>query len=211
MKIRRDAADRRDTSQAEEWRMTQTLDQQLSALLDGELPEEQYDMLLRRLDAEPEMRERFARYSLIGDVLKDAELQVGALQIADRVRDQISASDVDVPMRSPAARPGIAPGLLGAGIAAAAAFIVALNLNPSFDEAASPELATLASVATTAPEAGVYDSARRARANVAPERMTRYLVSHARYENAASRQFVDSHIVMPAFQRVAWQSSGVRQ
>lgn len=191
--------------------MTQTLDEQLSSLLDGELPEEQYDLLLRRLDTEPDLRERFARYSLIGDVLTDSEVQVGALQIADQVREEIGRSDDGDALPSPARSTSIAPGLFGAGIAAATALIVALNLSPGSTDSSVQRLEGVAPVAIDVPALVSAEANPPPRANVAPARMTRYLVSHARFENAASRQFVDSHVVMPAFQRVAWQTSGIRQ
>ncbi|MBT8442319.1 MAG: sigma-E factor negative regulatory protein [Gammaproteobacteria bacterium] len=190
--------------------MNQILDEQLSSLLDGELSEEQYDLLLRRLDAEPDLRERFARYSLIGDVLTDSEVQVGALRIADHVRTELGSSDDGKELSVPVKSIPNAPGLFGAGIAAAAALIVALNLSPGSNESSAPQLAGVAPVAIDVP-AVVRAEAEPPRANVAPERMTRYLVNHARFENAASRQFVDSHVVMPAFQRVAWQTSGIRR
>lgn len=197
--------------------MSHTLNEQLSALLDGELPVEQQELLLRRLDSDPELRERFARYSLIGDVLTDHEVQVGALQIADRVREQLDDEEASQLVRQPAdRRPGTAvgSGLLGAGLAAAAALIVVLNLGPNGDEAPGPRLTGLAPmsapVAAGSAAAGIKQP-DRLRANVAPERMTRYLVTHAEFANFASRQFVDSHIVMPAYQRVAWQTSGTRR
>ncbi len=95
-------------------------------------------------------------------------------------------------------------GLLGAGLAAAAAVIVALNLNPVRDPDAAPAVASVAPIAVQAPQTVPQ------RASVAPERMTRYLVTHAQYANSASRQFVDSHLVMPAYQRTAWQTTGQR-
>jgi len=190
--------------------MSQTLDEQLSALLDGELPAEQQELLLRRLDNDPELRDRFARYSLIGDLLTDHEAHVGALQIADRVRERLRDDEIPAARRQPEA--AVRSGLLGAGLAAAAALVVVLNLGPNGDEASAPRLAGVAPTSVplgVAPvAAGTEQQPDRLRANVAPARMTRYLVTHAEFANSASRQFVDSHIVMPAFQRVAWQTSG---
>jgi len=194
--------------------MSQTINEQLSALLDGELPVEQQELLLRRLDNDPELRERFARYSLIGDVLTDHEARVEALQIADRVREQLRDEEASPTSRQPHGRqPGtaIGSGLLGAGLAAVAALIVVLNLGPNGDEATAPRLAGVAPVSVPIGGGSIatgIEQPDRLRANVAPERMTRYLVTHAEHANSASRQFVDSHIVMPAFQRVAWQTSG---
>lgn len=187
--------------------MSQILNEQLSALLDGELPAEQGSLLLRRLDADPELREKFGRLAMLGDVLTDPEIHPGALGIADRVREQLREAEVPAPRERRGTAVG--PGLLGAGLAAAAALVVALNLDPTGGQSASPQLAGVAPVAIT-PAVAMVAQIDQQRANVAPERMTRYLVTHSEYSNSASRQFVDSHIVMPAFQRVAWQTAGTR-
>lgn len=190
---------------------SQTIDEQLSALLDGELPIEEQEMLLHRLDRDPELREKYARYSVIGGVLTDGELPVGAMQIADRVRDQLRDDPEPAVRRPPGAVVG--SGLFGAGLAAAAALLVVLNLSPNGDDATAPQLAGVAQLdrvpATVTIAAGsAAPPSDRLRANVAPERMRRYLVTHSRYSNSAARQFVDSHVVMPAYQRAAWQTSG---
>ncbi len=182
--------------------MGQTVDEQLSALLDGEVPVEQQELLLRRLDRDTDLRARFGRYSMIGDLLTDPRPQVPALLIADRVRERLAEEDAAAPVARH--RNAIGAGLLGAGFAAAAAVIVALNLNSVRDPDTTPALASVA----PAPIQEQQPEPQRAR--IAPERMTRYLVTHAQYTNAASRQFVDSHLVMPAYQRAAWQTAGAR-
>jgi negative regulator of sigma E activity len=191
--------------------MSHTIDEQLSALLDGELPAEQEELLLRRLDDDAELRDRFARYSMIRDAVADSELQIGALGIADRVRAELATEMAAAPRAHAAGTRGArGAGLFGAGLAAAAALLLAVNLNPRAGDAEAPQLAALASmtpVATmnkTMPNAAI----ERRRANIAPERMTRYLVTHSEYANSASRQFIDSHVVMPAFQRASWQTAG---
>ncbi len=150
-------------NEEEEQTMGQTIDEQLSALLDGELPVEQQELLLRRLERDTDLRARFGRYSMIGDLLTDPRPQAAALQIADRVRDRLAE-----------------------------------EVGPA------PAVASVAPIAVQAPQTVPQ------RASVAPERMTRYLVTHAQYANSASRQFVDSHLVMPAYQRTAWQTTGQR-
>ncbi len=77
-------------NEEEEQTMGQTIDEQLSALLDGELPVEQQELLLRRLERDTDLRARFGRYSMIGDLLTDPRPQAAALQIADRVRDRLA-------------------------------------------------------------------------------------------------------------------------
>jgi negative regulator of sigma E activity len=181
--------------------MSQTLNEQLSAALDGELPADQYDLLLRRLDADPELREKFARYSLAGDAFVDGRIEADALGVADRVREQIAGMESPADESRQAGRSGVAAGVLGAGIAAAAALVLALNLNPT---PVSESGARIAGTTPLPPQSGASDAI----AAVEPERMTRYLLTHSDYANAASRQFVDSHVVMPAFRRAGWQTTG---
>jgi anti-sigma factor RsiW len=181
--------------------MSRTLDEQLSAALDGELPADQYDLLLRRLDADPELRDQFARFSMVGDSMASSQPEVGALGLADRVRAELAG--IELPggtnERDATGRTSVVGGILGAGLAAAAALVLALNLNPQSSETSGPRVAG----ATLFPAPTASDQ----RANVGPERMTRYLLAHAGYANPASQQFVDSHIVMPAFQRATWQTA----
>jgi len=184
--------------------MNRTLDEQLSAALDGELPADQYDLLLRRVDADPELRDRFARFSIIGDAMASSRPETGALSLADRVREELAGVDAPegVADRNASDSSSIVGGMLGAGVAAAAALVLALNLGPETNESPTPRVAG----GTPLPVAAAIATDQRA--EVGPERMTRYLIAHAGYANPASRQFVDSHIVMPAFQRAAWQTSG---
>jgi negative regulator of sigma E activity len=193
--------------------MNHTIDEQLSALLDGELPIEQEDLLLRRLGDDAALRRRCARYSMIRDAVTDSELHVGALGIADRVRSELNraeSANETVSARGAAVGGPRGVGLLGAGLAAAAALLVVINLTPGAGDAESPQLAAQASMAPIAPmNKPMGDDANAPRrASIGPERMTRYLVTHAEYTNSASRQFIDSHVVMPAFQRAAWQTAG---
>jgi anti-sigma factor RsiW len=187
--------------------MSRTLDEQLSAALDGELPADQYDLLLRRLDADPELRDIFARFSMIGDVMANSQPETGALALADRIREELAGIEAPegVADRDASGSSSIVGGMLGAGFAAAVALVLALNLSPQQNDTPTPRVAG----GTPLPVAAAVATDQRA--NVGPERMTRYLIAHAGYANPASRQFVDSHIVMPAFQRATWQTSGSRR
>ncbi len=50
--------------------MSDLLNEQLSALVDGELPPEETALLLRRIEREPELARRLARYRACGEVLR---------------------------------------------------------------------------------------------------------------------------------------------
>jgi sigma-E factor negative regulatory protein RseA len=60
--------------------MSERLHEQLSALLDGELPAGEAEMLLARLQRDPALRATLARYTLSGDAIRVSSLQA-AVQV----------------------------------------------------------------------------------------------------------------------------------
>jgi len=71
--------------------MSEQIREQLSALLDGELPAQERDLLLARLARDPALRAHWSNYQLIGDGLRKslpAQIDVG---LADRVMQAIEA------------------------------------------------------------------------------------------------------------------------
>jgi len=59
--------------------MTERIKEQLSAFLDGELPEPESALLLKRLERDDELRGALSRYSLIGAVLRHRSVESTAL------------------------------------------------------------------------------------------------------------------------------------
>lgn len=64
--------------------------QRLSALQDDELAPAQVPVLLDALAADPELRERWERYTLIGQAIRGEAIDPNARALADRVRDALS-------------------------------------------------------------------------------------------------------------------------
>jgi sigma-E factor negative regulatory protein RseA len=50
--------------------MSEQIREQISAFLDGELPNSESELLLKRLTRDAELRESFGRYALIGEALR---------------------------------------------------------------------------------------------------------------------------------------------
>ena len=166
--------------------MTSMINEQLSALLDGELPIEQEALLMRRLENEPELRDSLSRYSLIGELLRDDGAVLGAQSVSDRVAAALSNEAVAEQTPLPAQRWN--GGLVGAGIAASIALLVMFNLD-GLGGRADPSAGGATQIVQTA-QAG--------HAHAGSERMTRYLVAHSRFANNASRQLQDAHFAMTA-------------
>ena len=80
--------------------MTERIKEQLSAFLDGELPEPESALLLKRLERDDDLRGALSRYSLIGAVLRSDGDVPAARQVAARVSAAIA--------REPAGRMAVA-------------------------------------------------------------------------------------------------------
>jgi len=121
--------------------MTDRIKEQLSTFLDGELPEPETALLLKRLERDDDLRGALSRYSLIGAVLRGDGDVPAARQVAARVNAAIA--------REPA-RVASLPGLPGrdallrsaAGLAVAAGVAFgAVMLVQQVDGSRSPETA----------------------------------------------------------------------
>ncbi len=65
--------------------MTDAVNEQLSACLDGELPAAELDLLLKRLERDPELRDALGRYTVIGEALRNTRPVVASRSFADKV------------------------------------------------------------------------------------------------------------------------------
>lgn len=103
--------------------MTDRIKEQLSAFLDGELPDPESALLLKRLERDDELRGALSRYSLIGAVLRSDGDVPAARQVAARVSAAIArepfraASFAGLPRRETVRR-----SLAGLAVAASVAF-----------------------------------------------------------------------------------------
>jgi sigma-E factor negative regulatory protein RseA len=125
--------------------MSDILNEQLSALLDGELPPEETALLMKRLEREPELRTRLARYGLCGGVLRgervsvrrDFALRMSAVVAGEPVLATPTPHARPVPAAATAAALRWLKPLAGIGVAAAVAglAVFVLQRSPAFDAA----------------------------------------------------------------------------
>jgi len=137
--------------------MTDTLKEQLSAFLDGELPEAETTLLLKRLERDDDLRGTLSRYSLIGAVLRKDGDAPAARHVAARVSAAIAREpSLDRARRRPAGPPRwIKP---AAGLAVAASVAMAtIVLLPQWigGDASTVVVASTAPDATVSPGGGV--------------------------------------------------------
>ena len=177
--------------------MTANAHEQLSALLDGELPEAEVELALRRATRDEELRATALRYSLIGDALR-GELPPGRpADLVARVRAGIAAGPALAP---PAAAPRrfARAARYGAGVAVAASVaLVALLALPGREPVTAPPMLSATEVASPGPEQRmmlqpVYTRA----AGGGPDRLTRYYVNHTGYAPPVSGRGALTRIII---------------
>jgi sigma-E factor negative regulatory protein RseA len=71
--------------------MTDALNEQLSACLDGELPPAELDLLLKRVGREAGLRAAIGRYSLIGEAMRAERPVIASPGFADKVMAAVAA------------------------------------------------------------------------------------------------------------------------
>jgi len=110
--------------------MSEQILEQVSAFLDGELPNAETELLLKRLTRDAELRESFGRYTLIGEALRGQGSHILTGGFASRVNLAIDGEPPQVAARAQPSRVSrwwrpLAGVTVAAGVAAVA--IVALQ------------------------------------------------------------------------------------
>jgi sigma-E factor negative regulatory protein RseA len=190
-----------------ETEVNSSIGEQLSAFLDGELPEAELQLLLRRLERDQACRDKLARYSTIGSILRKDPLLLSHSDLLPGLRDAIS-NDAKVPA-SPAnpanqgkvagyslrSRVGtLAAAVLGA-VVVAGIYEFSQGRPEVLNDSAGYQLATVSPQYT--PEVSrdtARIQARGQRKQVNRDRMTSYLVSHGEFSRGLQGPMVDSRI-----------------
>src|ERR1700722_5296777 len=74
--------------------MSEQIREQVSAFLDGELPDTETELLLKRLTRDGELRESFGRYALIGEAIRGTSGALLTRGFAGRVNIAIDGEAV---------------------------------------------------------------------------------------------------------------------
>ncbi|MGD9387892.1 MAG: sigma-E factor negative regulatory protein, partial [Gammaproteobacteria bacterium] len=173
--------------------MTMNAHEQLSALLDGELPEAEVPMAVRRMSRDPALRDAVLRYSLVGDVLRGELPADRPAGLVERVRAELA----DAPALAAGRKPSRV-GRLAAGFAVAASVaLVALVALPGRQAELPPPELSATEIASPSPEQlmaipPVYTRA----AGGGPDRLTRYYVNHSEYAPALSGRGTLTRIIV---------------
>ena len=181
--------------------MTDAVNEQLSTCLDGELPEAELDLLLKRLERDSELRDSLGRYTVIGEALRNTRPVVASRSFADKVMAAVEQEPAAArrggirisPILSRSLRP-----VAGIGIAATVAALAILSVSQTGVESSGPIAANETAVAPTAIVAQSSDEAASyivptsttQSAFVPATRLTNYVVAHSEYSSPLARRSV---------------------
>ncbi len=168
--------------------MTDSIKEQISALVDGELPASERELLLRRMESDPALRQMWRRYQLIHDTLhRDLPEQVDT-GFSERVMRAIDNEHIEsLPLAVRLAR--LARPLAGLAVAASVAAMVIVGVQRIGTDTGIDTIP----VATTAsmPRDGFRQVSGTRWDTQQPEvqaRLNSYLVNHNEYSAATSIQ-----------------------
>lgn len=194
--------------------MTDQIKEQISALLDGELPQNELNLLVRRLERDPALRLAFGRYALVGEVLRAPGGALASAGFAERVSVAVAAGESAAPSAvadAPSAHRRRATPLIGAAVAAGALFAAVLLLVPEQAEQLQP--ARIADAPAPAAVAAAIEASGAASPTPArSQRMAAYLVAHGEYSTPIARRNVWTGVLAndPGITRVSYEFSEAR-
>jgi sigma-E factor negative regulatory protein RseA len=190
--------------------MTDRIKEQLSAFLDGELPDPESALLLKRLERDDELRGALSRYSLVGAVLRSDGDVPAARQVAARVSAAIAREPargtrfVRLPGRGAFLR-AVAGVAVAAGVALGAVLLV--QQIESQDAGAPDAVMAQADLPPVQPvtddldppdgaaDIDVTPPAPAAPAGIPPAELANYLVAHYGYASPLARRSVGAGLI----------------
>jgi sigma-E factor negative regulatory protein RseA len=197
--------------------MSEQIREQVSAFLDGELPNSETELLLKRLTRDGELRESFGRYALIGEAVRGTGRGLLTKGFSGRVNlaidgELIPANEHVAQSRGPRWWRPFAGAAVAAGVAAVA--VVALQqraVAPTLRSGApgTAQIATPAQSAVVA-STGAGPASREAisytvpatspvaPAAIAPARLTNYVFAHSRYSSGLDLRGVMADLLIEA-------------
>ena len=183
--------------------MTDRIKEQLSAFLDGELPDAETALLLKRLERDDDLRGALSRYSLIGAVLRNDGDVPAARQVAARVSAAIArepaqdGSGIALPGRRALLRSGA--GIAVAAGVAAAALLLVQQAPLQVAEVPDQQLAQVVEspiepVSAIEDEPVIYTTPPAA-GPLPPAQFANYLVAHYGYASPLVRRSVSAGLI----------------
>jgi negative regulator of sigma E activity len=120
---------------------------QISAFVDGELPQNEAELLLRRLCQDGELRQQAAEYMAVGRIMRGEKTVVGMAQLRQRIAAELDDQNIQLEApQQPAAPARFVRPLAGIAIAATVALVALLGLQQmtGVQEVVEPEAPAVA-------------------------------------------------------------------
>ena len=201
--------------------MSEQIREQVSAFLDGELPNSESELLLKRLTRDGVLRESFGRYALIGEAIRGASRAYLTRGFAGRVNlaidgEPISAGGHAAQVRASRWWRPFAGAAVAAGVAAVAVVAFhqradapglrpALALNAQSRAQVQPALAQNGAVPAAPREAISYTvpaaSGAAPSVSLAPGRLTNYVFAHSQYSSGLAQRGVMADMLIESDQQ----------
>ncbi len=201
--------------------MSEQIREQVSAFLDGELPNSESELLLKRLTRDGVLRESFGRYALIGEAIRGASRAYLTQGFAGRVNlaidgEPISAGGQVAQVRASRWWRPFAGAAVAAGVAAVAVVAFhqradapglrpALALNAQSRAQVQPALAQNGAVPAAPREAISYTvpaaSGAAPPVGLAPGRLTNYVFAHSQYSSGLAQRGVMADMLIESDQQ----------
>jgi sigma-E factor negative regulatory protein RseA len=187
--------------------MTDPVKEQLSACLDGELPEGELDLLLKQLARDPQLRQTMGSYARIGEVMRAERAVTASAGFAAKVCAAIAAEPQSESQSVVARPPKVAAaavqwlrpvvGLaIAAGVAAVAVFAVQPDATQPAQVARTVEQGTVALPTSTLSQSSYTVPTNTASTAFIPAtRLTNYVVAHSEYSSPLGRRTVLSGVL----------------
>lgn len=186
--------------------MTDPVKEQLSACLDGELPEAELDLLLKQLGRDPQLRQAMGSYARIGEVMRAERAVTASAGFAGKVSAAIAAEPqsesqgvVARPPKEAAALQWLRPAV-GFAIAAGVAAVAVFSVQPDAPQPAQVAQTTVQG-AIALPNSTLDQSSYTVPTNTASTafipatRLTNYVVAHSEYSSPLGRRTVLSGVL----------------
>ncbi|MDE2234622.1 MAG: sigma-E factor negative regulatory protein [Gammaproteobacteria bacterium] len=109
--------------------MSDKLREQISALVDNELPADEHELLIRRFSMDKHLCLSWERYHLVGEAMRKSLPQADMRGFADRVMKVIADNSAGVKSREAKLASQIGKSVAGAGLAACVALVVIVSLH----------------------------------------------------------------------------------
>lgn len=170
--------------------MNERIGEQISAMFDGELDEQEQELLLRRMEQNPEMQSSWSRYQIIGDVMRHSLNAAAHPDLLQNIKRKIEHEPIVVPTsQSATAGLRMMKPVAGLAIAASVAAMAIIGLQ-NMGQGGSPYQDT-PRLAQTQPLSTIQRVSGTRWDMQQPEtesRLNGYLVNHSEYTSGISLQ-----------------------